>query len=219
MKSIIKAPQYSEEMFAVRIPGYEFDKDAQFEISNYDYLVIQERVPHTPVFSSYNQVKYLNKKSIPGLQCKLFAKKVNCAIFAIKRQTRISSYVFRDFYCTTAQSKSPSDEAEINLIIDSYISIGDKDKFFKTFIFDTDFQYYTYKNLYNLYSKFANEAMRNAIKKLDIPVRTYNLNKEYCKGLDEEENKLYKAIKNAIKTEFDLLGLNVDFVICSKRKY
>ena len=219
MSTIIKAPDYGQELFAVRIPGYEFEKGAQFEVSNYDYLVIQERVPYAPVYSSYKNEKYLNKKSIPALQCKLFSKKVNCAIFAIKRNMRISSYAFRNFYCTTAQSKSPSDEAQIYFIVESFISIGDKDKFFKTFIFDNDFQYYTYKNLYDLYSKFADEAMRNAIKKLDLPVRTYNLDKEYGKGLDEDETKLFNAIKKAIETQFSLLGLKVEFLMRDKRKY
>ena len=149
----------------------------------------------------------------------MFSKKVNCAIFAIKQRTKISSFAFRDFYCATKQSTSKSDQAQINLVVESHISLGDKDKFFKTFIFDKDFTYYTYKNLYNLYTKFAMEAMCNAIMNLDIPVKTYNLNKKYGKGLDAEETKLYNAIKNAIETQFGILGLKVELSMQELRSY
>ena len=128
---------------------------------------------------------------IPELQCKLFSKKVNCAIFAIEREVKISSYAFEDIYCTTLQSKSDTDKAVINIIVESFISLNDQNKFFKNFIFNNDFQCYTYKKLYNIYKEFANEAIKRVVKSLDLPVRTYNLNKEFGKGLDAEETKLF----------------------------
>jgi hypothetical protein len=219
MSNVIKAPTYSEVMFAVRIPGYEFEKNAKFEVSNCDYLVVQERIPLSPVYSSYNNEKYLNKKCIPELQCKLFSKKVNCAIFAIEREVKISSYAFEDIYCTTLQSKSDTDKAVINIIVESFISLSDQNKFFKNFIFNNDFQCYTYKKLYNIYKEFANEAIKRVVKNLDLPVRTYNLNKEFGKGLDAEETKLFNEIKKGIEHQFALVGLKVDFKMRDKRSY